>query len=78
MRIEASVHQTAAPHRIPGEGRCSMKFDRKRLLIQLSLVAVVATALIAFAPVAPAAKLATAITYTYHRVLPNIASDGLP
>lgn len=55
-----------------------MKFDRKRLLIQLSLVAVVATALIAFAPVAPAAKLATAINYTYHRVLPNIASDGLP
>ena len=55
-----------------------MNFERRRLVIQLSLGAAVAASLLAFAPVAPAAKLATAINYTYQRVLPNIASDGLP
>jgi hypothetical protein len=38
--------------------------------------AVVAAWLLAFAPVAPASKLAVAINYAYHRVMPGIASDG--
>jgi hypothetical protein len=51
---------------------------RRKVLIQTAVAVVVAAALLGTAPTAPARKLAIAINYTYHRVLPGIAADGLP
>ena len=50
----------------------------RKLLIQMTIGTVVAAALVGTAPTAPARRLAVAINYTYHRVLPDIAADGLP
>ena len=50
----------------------------RKVLIQTAVAAVVTVALLGTAPIAPGRRLALAINYTYHRVLPDIAADGLP
>ncbi len=51
--------------------------SRRKFLIQVSLAAAVCISLTTSAPNAPAAQLATAIDYSYRRIMPGIASDGL-
>ena len=49
----------------------------QKLFIQSAIAAVVALALLRTAPTAPARRLAVAIDYSYHRIVPDVARDGL-